>query len=139
MLEFNNWFFVLAANFLVLLFILNKILFQPILKVFQEREDAIDGSLDAAKQMEMKKEEAMAKMKAELAEAAQSAREAYEEKKAEGQAKQKELLDAANAEAAKIIGDARAKLKAESDKARGALKADVEKFSEEIANKLIKA
>jgi len=139
MLEFNVWFIVLLVNFLLLVFILNKLLFQPILKVFNEREEAIDGSLDAAKKMGIKKEEALARMKAELAEAAQQARAAFEERKAEGQAKSKELLEAANSEAAKIIGDARAKLKAESDRARGALRADVEKFSEEIANKLISA
>jgi hypothetical protein len=38
-----------------------------------------------------------------------------------------------------MIGEARGKLKAEADRARGALKADVEKFSEEIVNKLVKA
>jgi F-type H+-transporting ATPase subunit b len=139
MLEFNNWFIVLLVNFLVLIFILNKLLFQPILQVFKEREEAVDGSLDAAKNMELKKDKALAKMKAELSEAAQQARDAFEERKAEGQAKSKELLEAANAEAAKIIAEARGAIKAESDKARGTLKADVEKFSEEIANKLIKA
>jgi F-type H+-transporting ATPase subunit b len=139
MLEFNQWFFVLAANFLILLFILNKILFQPLLKVFKEREEAIDGSLDAAKEMELKKDESLEKMKAELAAAAQKAREAFDELKGQGQAKQKELLEAANAEASKVIGEARGKLKAEADRARGALKGDVEKFSEEIVNKLIKA
>jgi F-type H+-transporting ATPase subunit b len=139
MLEFNQWFIVLAANFLVLLFILNKILFQPLLKVFKDREEAIDGSLEAAKDMEIKKDEAMEKMKAELVAASQKARDAFDELKGQGQAKQKELLGVANEEASKMIGEARGKLKAEADRARGALKADVEKFSEEIVNKLVKA
>lgn len=139
MLEFNQWFIVLIVNFLVLVFILNKILFQPLLKVFKEREEAIDGSLAAAKDMEVRKDESLEKMKAELAAAAQKAREAFEEIKGQGLAKQKELLEVAGAEASKIINEARGKLKAEADKARGALKADVEKFSEEIVNKLIKA
>ncbi len=139
MLEFNNWFFVLVANFLILLFILNKILFQPMLKVLKEREDAVDGSLEAAKEMELKKAEALEKMKAELAAASQKARDVFDEFKAEGQKKQKELLEAANSEAAGHIGEARNKLKAEADKARQALRGEVEKFSEEIVNKLVKA
>lgn len=138
MLEFNYWFFVLAANFLVLLFLLNKILFQPMLKVFKEREEAIDGALDAAKDMEARKDDALEKMRAELSAAAQKAREAFDEIKGEGQKKQKAVLEAANAEAAKLIGEARDKLRAEADRARSALRDDVEKFSEEIVNKLIK-
>lgn len=138
MLEFNYWFFVLAANFLVLLFLLNKILFQPMLKVFKEREEAIDGALDAAKDMEARKDEAIEKMKAELSAAAQKAREVFDGIKGEGQKKQKAMLEAANAEASKLIGEARDRLRAEADRARGALRGDVEKFSEEIVNKLIK-
>lgn len=139
MLEFSSWFFVLAAQFLLLLYILNKILFQPMLKVLKEREEAVDGSLEAAKEMERRKEEALEKMRAELAAASQKAREIFDELKGQGLQKQKEILEAANAEAAGIIGEARKKLKAEADRARGALRGDVEKFSEDIVNKLIKA
>lgn len=139
MLEFNFWFFVLTAQFLLLLFILNKILFQPILKIFKEREEAVDGSLEAARVMDERKEKALGKMKAELASAAQQARDVVDGLKSEGQQKQKERLEASNAEAARLIGEAREKLRAESDKARVSLKSDVEKFSEQIVSKLIKA
>jgi len=139
MLEFNFWFFVLAANFLILLFILNKILFKPMLKVFNDREEAIDGSLEAAKGMELKKDEAMETMKAELSATSQKAREVFDELKGEGLAKQKAALEAANSEAAGIIGEAREKLRAEAQRARDALRADVDKFSDDIVEKLIKA
>lgn len=139
MLEFNFWFFVLTAQFLLLLFILNKILFQPILKIFKEREEAVDGSLEAARVMDERKEKALGKMKAELASAAQQARDVVDGLKSEGQQKQRERLETANAEAARLIGEAREKLRAESDKARVSLKSDVEKFSEQIVSKLIKA
>ena len=139
MLEFNYWFFVLAANFLILLFVLNKILFQPMLKVFNDREEAIDGSLEAAKEMELKKDEALETMKAELSAASKAARDVFDEIKGEGLAKQKAALEAANSEAAGIIGEAREKLRAEAQKARDALRGDVEKFSDDIVEKLIKA
>lgn len=138
MLQFNYWFFVLAAQFLLLLFILNRILFQPLLKIFKEREEAVDGSLEAARSMDATKEEALEKMKAELAAAARQAREVVDGLKGHGQAKQKELLEAANAEAATLIGEARGRLRAESEKARQALRGDVEKFSEDIVSKLIR-
>ena len=139
MLEFNYWFFVLAANFLILLFILNKILFKPLLKVFNDREEAIDGSLEAAKEMELKKDEALEAMKAELSAASQKAREVFDELKGEGLATQKAALEVANSEALGIIGAAREKLRAEAQRARDALRGDVDKFSDNIVEKLIKA
>ena len=57
MLEFNQWFFVLLANFLVLLFVLNHILFQPLAKIMRERESATIGALDEAKSMTRKKDQ----------------------------------------------------------------------------------
>lgn len=138
MLEFNVWFFVLAANFFVLLFILNVILFKPLLKIFKEREDTVKGSLDAAKDMNNRKEEGIARMNRELADARNKAKETFETLKAEGLQKQKDVLSAASAEASKILEEARADLRVEAERARKALRADVDKFSDEIVRKLVK-
>lgn len=139
MLEFNQWFFVLLANFLVLLFVLNAILFKPLAKVFKEREAAITSALDEAKSLAVKKEDAIAKMNAELMAAKNKAKETFDSLREEGIAKQKEMLSKAEAEAVEMIEKARKELQAEAEKARTALKADIEKFSEEIVGKLVKA
>lgn len=138
MLEFNQWFFVLLANFLVLFFVLNAILFKPIAKVFKEREAATTGALDEAKLLAAKKEEAIARMNAELMSAKAKAKETFEALREEGISKQKETLSRAEAEAVEMIEKARKELQAEAEKARAALKADIERFSEEIVNKLVK-
>ena len=139
MLEFNQWFFVLLANFLVLLFVLNAILFQPLAKIFKEREAATKGALDEARAMVAQKEDATAKMNAELLAARNKAKDAFNTSKDAGQAVQKETMSRAEAEALAMIEKARKELQAEAEKARTALKADIEKFSEEIVNKLVKA
>lgn len=139
MLELNKWFFVLLANFLVLLYVLNIILFKPLLKLFKEREDTVKGSLDAAKEMNEKKDDSLAKLNRELAEARNRARDIFETLRIEGMNKQKEMLSTAEAEASEILQKARAELNAEAEKARKALRADVERFSDEIVRKLIKA
>jgi len=139
MLEFNQWFFVLLANFLVLLFVLNSILFQPLAKIFKEREAATKGALDEARAMVAQKEDATAKMNAELLAARNKAKDAFNTSKDAGQAVQKETMSRAEAEALAMIEKARKELQAEAEKARTALKADIEKFSEEIVNKLVKA
>ncbi len=138
MLELNKWFFVLAINFLVLLFILNAILFKPLLKIFKEREDTVRGNLDAAKDMGTKREEGIARMNRELAEARTKAKEIFEALKGEGTSKQREVLSATEAEAVATFEKARAEIKAEAEKARQALRADVDKFSDEIVRKLVK-
>jgi F-type H+-transporting ATPase subunit b len=139
MLEFNQWFFVLLANFLVLLFVLNAILFKPLAKVFKEREAATAGALDEAKSLAVKKEDAVTKMNAEIMSAKNKAKETFDSLREVGVARQKEMLSKAEAEAVEMIEKARKELQAEAEKARTALKADIEKFSEEIVSKLVKA
>ena len=139
MLEFNQWFFVLLANFLILLFVLNIILFQPIAKIIKERQLATTGALEEAKALTGKKEDAIAAMNAELLTAKTMAKAAFDRLKEQGQAVQKDMLSAAEAQAVELIGQARKELQAEAEKARAALKSDIEKFSEEIARKLVKA
>jgi len=138
MLEFNWTFIAMLINFLVLLFILNAILFKPLLKIVKERDDTVKGNLDAARDMTGKREESIASLSRELAESRNKAKEMFESLKSEAVNKQKEVHSAAEAEAASILEKARAEIKAEAEKARKALRADVDKFSDEIVRKLVK-
>jgi F-type H+-transporting ATPase subunit b len=139
MLEFNKWFFVLVLNFLVLLYVLNIILFKPMLRLFTERENAIKGSLEAAKEMNQRKEDAVAAMKRELKEAVIRSNEIFETMRKQGLERQKEILEGANKHAHDLIEKARGELRAEAGNARQKLRADVEKFSDEIVKKLVGA
>lgn len=140
MLNFDGfWFCVLLVQFLFLVFILNKLLFHPLIGILKEREKATTGALDEARNMTARKDEAVAKMNAELLAARNAAKAAYDGLKEQGQAAQKETLSKAEAQAVAMIEQARKELQAEADKARAALKADIEKFSEEIVTKLVKA
>jgi F-type H+-transporting ATPase subunit b len=137
MLEFNNWFFVLLLNFIILLFILNAILFKPLLQIFKEREDSVKGDLDAAKDMREKSEEGIARLNRELAESRGKAKEIFETLKAGGLSKQREVLSATEAEVVATLEKARAEIKSDAEKARQSLRADVDKFSDEIVRKLV--
>ncbi|OGW37464.1 MAG: hypothetical protein A2Y97_12690 [Nitrospirae bacterium RBG_13_39_12] len=137
MLDINIWFFVMAINFFALLIILNIILFKPLLKIFKEREDSVKNSIDSANQMTKKREEGIASLNRDLAEARNNAKETFETLKAEGLQKNKEIHSAAEAEVSKILEKARAEVKVEAEKARKTLRADVDKFSDEIVRKLV--
>jgi F-type H+-transporting ATPase subunit b len=138
MLNINITLIYLAINFFVLLFILNIILFKPLLKLFKEREDTVKSSLDAAKEMGTKREEGIAGLNREFVDARNKAKEIFEALKAEGLQKHKEIISATETEAAAILGKAMADVRAEAEKARKALRADVDKFSDEIVTKLVR-
>ncbi|HXX58419.1 MAG TPA: hypothetical protein VEI96_10500 [Thermodesulfovibrionales bacterium] len=139
MLELNSWFFVLLLNFLALLYILNIILFKPLLRLFQERDNTIKGSLAAAKEMDAKKEDALARMNRELLEARNRSKEVFERLRNGGLSRQKEMLEAAATQAHDLIEKAKGELKSEAEKARQKLRSDVERFSDEIVRKLVGA
>lgn len=138
MLEFNNWFFVLMVQFLLLIFILNAILFKPMIGLFRQREQTIKGALEEAQLMNEKKEKAIAQMNADLAQAKTQAKQIINTLREEGLAYQREVLSNAEKEALQMIEKARAEIRAETDKIRNMLRQEVERLSEEIVNKLLK-
>jgi len=134
-----KWLLVLAANFIVLMFVLNIILYKPLLKIFKDREASTKGFLDAARDMSANKDAGIEKMNKEIAEARKKAKGVFENMRNEGLSTQKQALSDAEAAAAGLLQKAREELKAEVAKATRALRGDVEKFSDEIVRKLVKA
>ncbi|MEW6714230.1 MAG: ATP synthase F0 subunit B [Nitrospirota bacterium] len=139
MLELNKWFFAQLINFLALLIILNIVLFQPILKLFKEREKRTKGFLDEAKDMAAEKDNLLAQFDAKIAEANEKARGIHEELKSEGARVQKETLEAAQKDAAAIGMKAKQDLDAVVKETKDKLRADIKAFSEKIVEKMVSA
>lgn len=116
MLEFNNWFFVLMVQFFILMFILNAILFKPMMELFRQREQTIKGALEEAQLMNEKKEKAIAQMNADLAQAKAQAKQIINALREEGLAYQREVVSNAEKEAVQMIEKARQKLKQKQTK-----------------------
>ncbi len=140
MLEFEPfWFFIQLVTFLSLIFILNTMLFKPMLRLFKEREEGTKGSLENAKAMDSEKDEVLAKIEEKLSEARNGARKTFEELSNEGLEVQKGSLGVAQNEAVEINRKAKEELNAAADKARAGLKSDIESFSKQIVEKLVGA
>lgn len=139
MLDLDKSFFILFANFIVLLILLNIILFKPVLKIFRERSDTINNNLSSAKNMTAKKDELLSCFNKALADSKTKAKELFESLRVEGTNTQKEILSKAHSEASNILDKARADLREAGDKARQSLRSEIEKLSDEITKKLLKA
>ncbi|GBD97118.1 MAG TPA: hypothetical protein ENG83_12405 [Nitrospirae bacterium] len=139
MLEINKYFFWQLANFLILLVILNYFLFQPFLRLFKERKDKTGGALESARAMDKDKDEVLSRIDAKLSGARQEARTIFEALSKEGLDIQKHSLDSAQNEAVDINRKAKADIEEAAEKARAALKSDIEKFSKQIVEKLVGA
>jgi F-type H+-transporting ATPase subunit b len=139
MLEVNGWFFVQLANFLILLFLLNTILFKPILKLFKERDDNTKGALESANGMDREKDDVLAKIEEKLSGARTEASSIFENLSNEGLEVQKSSVQSAQQESIEINKKAKAELETATNTARNALKSDIEAFSKQIVEKLVGA
>jgi F-type H+-transporting ATPase subunit b len=137
MLELNKWFFVQLINFLGLIWILNKFLFKPLLRLLKEREERINGSLDSAKAMDKEKEALLHQIDAKLSETRNKAKTIFEELSKEGFTIQKKFVDAAKKDTAEINKKAKKSLEAEVKKIRESLRKEVEIFSKKIVEKMV--
>jgi F-type H+-transporting ATPase subunit b len=132
------WFLVQLAQFLFLLVFLNKVLFQPLLKLFKERDDNTKGALETARALDKDKDDVLAKIDAKLSDGRVQAKKTFEELAKEGSGVQKGALEAAQNEAVEINRKAKEELAAATDKASAGLKANIEAFSKQIVEKLVK-
>jgi len=126
------------VNFLLLLFILTKLLYKPFVAKMEERSQAIKKSLEEAQaaraEAQRQREEHASKIQAAHAEAqairASALTEAAEE--------QRRLVEAARVEAARLVESARADLAADLRRARQDLRQEVADLSITVAEKLIR-
>ena len=129
---------VQIVNFLILLFILQRLLYKPFLAKMEERTVAIKTALEQAQaaraETARQLEENEARLRAAYAEAAaireQALREAAEESR--------KHIAAAQAQARKLVDDTKAQLDAEVRRARDELRREVSDLAIAVAEKLVR-
>jgi F-type H+-transporting ATPase subunit b len=129
---------VQMVNFLILLLILWRLLYRPLLAKMQERTQAIQRSLEEAQtaraEVARHQEENTARLRQAHAEAASIRERALKDAGEE----QKRLLEAARAEAQRIAETARAQLDADVRRARDELRREVAELATAVAEKLVR-
>ena len=126
-----------VVNFLVLLLILWRLLYRPLLATMEERREAIRKSLDEAQaaraEAARQQEENTARLRQALVEAAAIRERALKEAREE----QRRLVDAARGEAQRLVDSAKAQTEADIRRAREELRREVAELATAVAEKLI--
>jgi F-type H+-transporting ATPase subunit b len=108
-------------------------LFDPILKLFEERENRIDGVRAAARQIDEKSGTALATYEAEMAKARAAANAERDAQRALGLKSEQEILAKAREETARVIDEGKQAVQAAAARARVTLKADAATLIQEVA------
>lgn len=144
-MEFFNAFgvdlFKLGAqivNFLVILYLLNRFAFKPLLRSMDERSARIAKGLEDAESAARDRELARAEREAALAEARREAQELIARASKIGDDTRKEIVADARAEAEKVSARARDEITAEKEKAIAELRGQVADLALQAAGKLVR-
>ena len=138
LLGVNPWTALFAlANFLFLFFMLRKFLFNPVMKMIDDRQKEID---DLYKDAEDAKKDAQAKQQEydrKLSAARQTSEQLVREAVARGQGREEEILRQANAQASAMMDKAADDIAREKKKAVNDAKDEISVIALSIAGKVV--
>jgi F-type H+-transporting ATPase subunit b len=117
-MEINATIIVQLAVVLTLMLWLSKVLFAPLMRLFDEREARIQGAKEQAKALEEQGQHKLAYVEERMKVAQREAREMLTGLKAEGAAYHRKLIDSARAEAREKLEAAKQRIQGDLDKAR---------------------
>jgi F-type H+-transporting ATPase subunit b len=136
-INLNFTLFIQLINFLALLFILNAILYKPVIAKIREREAKIKQDQEHALELEQKVLAQENKHQEELANARQKAAQEKGDLMAEAKKAEAQVLATARAEATKIVDGMKAAIQADAAEARKTLRDQMTPLAESIAEKIL--
>ena len=137
MIEINEWLFVQMINFFILLFVLNRILYKPVLQNIEKRQDTIRGYFSEVEEMEQKRNELLVQIDKDIAEARIKARKKFEELRNIGLTRQKALIHEGEQTVQEMNERMFKELHKEKDKAKASIMDMIQIFGNEIVKKMI--
>lgn len=135
--DFDATFAVQVVLFVGLTLFLKPVLFDPMLKLFEERERRIDGAKLQARRIDEKSASAAATYEAEMAKARATAATVRDKIRAEAVKQEQEILGSVRASTAKVIEDGKRSALAEAERARTALKGEAASLARDLAGRVL--
>jgi len=137
MLEINSTLWIQLVNFLIMIFLLNVLLFKPVLKVMEKRKNHLQDLDEEVKSLDSEVEQKMANYKEKLREARLEAMNQKNEIQRKASEEGKDIVDEARGKLSQIVEDFNQKVDKEIVSARNVLKSQSEKISVEISEKVL--
>src|ERR671919_2603008 len=128
-----------VINFLLLLYLLNRFLFKPVLKLLDEREQRIRKGLEDAEAAAHDRELAKAEREAAMDEARKEAQAMIARATKIADDSRAEILAEAKEQAEKVTTRAREEITAEKERAMAELRATVADLALEAAGRLVRS
>lgn len=125
------------VTFLLLVFILKKAAWKPILDAINQREGKIREDLDRAERSQKEAEALRLKYESQLNEAQRSIQEMVSQARKDGEKVRADMLNAAKEESERLMEKGRRDLAGETDRLKSELRNEVAGLSLQIAEKVL--
>jgi F-type H+-transporting ATPase subunit b len=137
LLKIDKTLIVQLIIFIATIFILNSLLFKPLIGVVEKREKLTTGRIKEAKELEEKVEQIMREYRAKLDEIRAKAMEERNEIRREAQAAAEDLIGRTHKEAQALLEEARSRLNLETRDIRERIKPEIEVLAREIVLRVL--
>ncbi len=137
LVEFDATFFAQIINFLILLFILGKFAYKPLMKVLDERRERVANDLETAEKTRVEAEALKAQYSKQLADAREEANAILDKANKAGQKVHDDYMAQAQAEKDQMMTAAKQTIADEKDQALTDVRAQVITLATEIASKVV--
>lgn len=135
--DINLTFIAQIVLVVVLLLVLKPMLFDPMLKLFEAREQRIDGAKKKARETDMKSAKAETEFQTQLGKAQAQGNVVRERLRAEGVKAENDVLAKVRAETAAFLDEGRKKAQVELSTARAELKGSSQDLARQLAARVL--
>lgn len=137
MITMDKTLFIQIINIIILMFLLNKVLYKPVLGILRERSKKMKGTQDEIERFEKNARLRQEEVDKKLAQASGKAKAALDSARAEAAAAGNEKLSAIKAEAEAEKEKKLAELKSQVDTAGKNLQENLQGFASDMAGKIL--
>jgi F-type H+-transporting ATPase subunit b len=130
-------FVVELVLFVGLMLVLKPVLFDPMLRLFEERERRIEGAKLQARKIDEKSASALATYESKISVARAAGSAERDKIRAEGIAREQQILATVRAATSKVIDQGKDTAQAEAERVRAALKGQAVEMARDLASRVL--
>jgi F-type H+-transporting ATPase subunit b len=126
-----------VITFIILLLILKKLAWKPILTALDQRENSIKDALEKAEKARLDSLQALEENKASIAKAEEESRKIIDQSRTYAETLKSQMLDQSKLQAKKIVDDAAVEIQRKQDAAFNELKGQIAEIAITAAEKIL--